>query len=610
MKIVAVRPKSVRTVAGVALAAALLAAPLTQAAWGQSALKTTKVKGHPATDFLSSGGLAAVKGKELSPVSPGTDLFVEPSAPVSESQNRFVNDPCLDPDPAGPFPLNFFDVVQSETSIAIWNGAFGPDRRRIVVGYNDSRGFTTNTGGLSGVAYSTNSGESFIDGGALPPKFPDTGPPPPRGLIFDQYFGDPSVVVNQKTGEFFFAGIYLAPEGYFTMGVSRGTFQSAAPQQSESRANIRCALQPNKFGVPWSPGAFQDRIIWGEPVQAVAPPFLGDGNADFLDKELLFLDQKSGKLYLAYTRFTPEGETPLELVVSTDGETWSPPRVIVPNELDTFNQATMPVVTPTGRVIVAWWSRVFDISDPSFPIIDADIEIAYSDDDGLTWSPEIKVADAEPQGEPLGYNRGRPLILNAPGIAVDLGNDDGKYTTAERARPGFGNVYIAFHRGVTPLPAPRHAKNADIFVARSTDNGASWDAPVQVNDDATATTHIFPTAAVNQNGKVFVSWIDRRRDTVNNVFNDTYAAVSSDLGTTFSPNVRQSDVNGTSWFTRADAAPNQGDYNQSAILNGTDYVLVWSDGRFLPPGRNLAVHRHTKATPDVLFMKARGLTPF
>ena len=35
--------------------------------------------------------------------------------------NVFVNDPCLDPPPTAPFPLNFFRTVQSETEIAVLN---------------------------------------------------------------------------------------------------------------------------------------------------------------------------------------------------------------------------------------------------------------------------------------------------------------------------------------------------------------------------------------------------------------------------------------------------------------------------------------------------------
>lgn len=63
-----------------------------------------------------------------------------------------------------PFPFNFFGVVQSETEIAVLNttGSMG---KKMVVGYNDSFGFDDNRQGLSGYAYSTNGGNTWIDGG-------------------------------------------------------------------------------------------------------------------------------------------------------------------------------------------------------------------------------------------------------------------------------------------------------------------------------------------------------------------------------------------------------------------------------------------------------------
>ena len=75
-------------------------------------------------------------------------------AGTSGGGNAFVNDPCLDPAPTDPFPLNFFDTVQSETEIAVLSSineaddeSDGDDASRevaaglMVAGYNDSRGF-------------------------------------------------------------------------------------------------------------------------------------------------------------------------------------------------------------------------------------------------------------------------------------------------------------------------------------------------------------------------------------------------------------------------------------------------------------------------------------
>jgi hypothetical protein len=94
--------------------------------------------------------------------------------------------------------------------------------------------------------------------------------------------------------------------------------------------------------------------------------------ADALDKEWLYVDQRTGELYVTYTRFGNDGSTPIELVRSFDGgRTWTPPSIIVPNLDDTFNQATQPIVTRTGRVIVTWLST--------------------SRDDGATWGAPVKV---------------------------------------------------------------------------------------------------------------------------------------------------------------------------------------------------------------------------
>jgi hypothetical protein len=320
--------------------------------------------------------------------------------------------------------------------------------------------------------------------------------------------------------------------------------------------------------------------------------------------------------------------------------------VIVPNEPFEFNQATMPFTTPTGRVIVTWHARQFG-ETPPFPEIAQRIEYAYSDDDGVTFSQEQLVAVVRAQGEPPGYNRSRLTILNAPFIFVDRGSDDGVVTAQERRRPGFGNVYITYFDGVTELPqtVPPVAqlpaecrppnvlsrtscnpfvRAARILLSTSTNNGTSFGAPVQVNDDATLTTHVFPSVQANKNGDVYVAWIDRRQDpdpfipgvlapnptpggppvvvsppSGGNTFNDVYAAVSKSFGASFGHNALQTDVS-TSWFTRADAAPNYGDYNSSELLGFNQFVTVWADGRFRPPGGDFA-------TPDFIFTIANGL---
>ena len=184
-----------------------------------------------------------------------------------------------------------------------------------------------------------------------------------------------------------------------------------------------------------------------------------------------------------------------------------------------------------------------------------------------------------------------------PAIAVDKGADDGVFTSTETSRSGFGNVYVTYFSGETPLP--QRSQAADIFVSRSTDNGTTFEAPVQVNDDPGATSHVFPTVQVNRNGSVYAGWLDRRDDPTDNVLTETWASISKDDGVSFGANRVQSDV-ATSWGVRSDARPNFGDYISSDLIGFSTFALIWADGRFRPPGGQAA-------TPDTIFTIAGGL---
>lgn len=628
-----------------------------------------RVKGHAVGRFLSTGGLAARQaalrrqannrgavpralaassGEDEDPLEgliPTDELGIGIITPGSggpsggggngnpgsgsAGKNVFVNDPCLDPPPQAPFPENFLRTVQSETEIAVLNRVKGSGNEEhsrnddgddesegaegsgklMVAGYNDSFGFYNNLQGLSGFSYSTNGGKRWIDGGGLPPLVPSGAPAGTPGS--DAYFGDPVVVVHHRSKTFYYSSIYMLPDGTFSLSVNRGKFRVAPPQGTESKANTRCEGDPAKFGIPDPPAFNRKRIIWERPVVAV--PVI-DPN-DFIDKEWLYVDQRTGELYLAYVRFGADGSTPLELVRSLDGGlTWTPPSVIVPNLIDTFNTAVQPITTPTGRVVVTWFSETFSLSPP-FDDVAHRIQAAYSDNDGATFSAPVLVANVNPQGEPPGYNRGRTQILNVPYIAVDKGKDDGARPGSDdednedrecRSRSGFGNIYIAYFDGKAPLPqTPLRA--GEIHLSRSTNNGASYGPEIKVSDDNTQTSHVFPSVQVNKNGTVFVTWLDRRVDRVRNLLTDTWGTFSNNRGQSFGDNSRITDVS-TDWIARADARPNFGDYNSSTVINFDKFVSIWSDGRFPPPGPltptsggGFTRPANRSATPDSLF---------
>ena len=147
----------------------------------------------------------------------------------------------------------------------------------------------------------------------------------------------------------------------------------------------------------------------------------------------------------------------------------------------------------------------------------------------------------------------------------------------------------------------------DIYLSSSVNDGASWGSPEQVNDDKTKTSHVFSSVQVNQDGLVFVTWIDRRVDPNQNLLSDTYGALSRNHAQSFDKNVRLTDVS-TDWIARTDALPNFGDYNSSEVIDFTSFASIWSDGRFPKPGPlqrtkggGFTRPADQAATPDAIF---------
>lgn len=201
-----------------------------------------------------------------------------------------------------------------------------------------------------------------------------------------------------------------------------------------------------------------------------------------------------GNLYVAWTRFDeygstrPDCRTEIHFSRSTDGaRTFAMPFRISDGvgtclDDDDTVEGAVPSVGPGGEVYVAW-------AGPAGLVIDR------SDDGGLTFGTDRVVA-AMPGGWDLEI-AGLPRSNGMPVTATDVG------TSAQR-----GTVYVCW-------VDTRHG-DPDVFVAASPDRGATWSAPVRVNDDPVGNgrPQFFVWMAVDQStGDLHAVFHDRRDGT-------------------------------------------------------------------------------------------------
>lgn len=130
-----------------------------------------------------------------------------------------------------------------------------------------------------------------------------------------------------------------------------------------------------------------------------------------------------------------------------------------------------------------------------------------------------------------------PRTVNAAPEPIESGNEAGpKIAFGTR-----GEIYLTWTR---PL-----AKKYTGLVrfSRSTDDGATFSAPITVHRDTSEITHGFDALGVDGDGRVFVAWIDKRDREAANARNAPYVASavyyawSNDRGASFEPERKLAD---------------------------------------------------------------------
>src|SRR5438874_3217737 len=218
------------------------------------------------------------------------------------------------------------------------------------------------------------------------------------------------------------------------------------------------------------------------------------------------------------------------------------------------------------------------------------VQFQRSTDGGVTWQPPIDIPN-EPTTGTLDVDTNGNLFIGGEGFSpfycvrsmnsqfwgqtptfdqitqVDMGcviggfggiNPDGLWgqlflTIDHSGTATNNNIYML----ASVVPPGR--STTDVMFVRSTDDGATFSAPVKVNDDPVNPSkwHWFGTFSVAPNGRLDAVWYDTRNAS-NNTDSQLFYSFSTDTGATWSANVAVSNS-----FNPFEGYPNQdkiGDY--------------------------------------------------
>lgn len=273
-----------------------------------------------------------------------------------------------------------FNSGQSEVSIA----AFGSN---VVAAWNDGEGFNFG-GSTQGYAYSSNGGLSWVDGG-----FPPT-------TSVGTWTSDPQVVVNEKTGAFYFAALCEPTATTNGIGVVKGTFAGGV-------------------------------LTWGTPRVVIS----ANNTFAIYDKEWLAADSTTGNLYLIYARFSVVGgvitsnRIDLQRNTGDNAIAWDAPITLSSPSDAGLVQGPRVAAGPAGEVWTTWNAIGF---------VDVDfMRVRKAPAGGTSFAAEVTAASEFTNfgsGAP-GFNRGVGFAF--PALAVDRTNG-----------PNRGRAYLAWNESL------------------------------------------------------------------------------------------------------------------------------------------------------------------
>jgi hypothetical protein len=357
--------------------------------------------------------------------------------------------------------------------------------------------------------------------------------PPPATTNGTDFGSDPGVAFDTR-GNVYYS--YIVVFFNRTFGSIQGTEMAVA----KSSDGGKTWPQVTFFNFNSGSGKFNDKPMIAVDTNPASP---------FRDSVYVAWDNASNKNgkssannALLFSRSTDGGKT-FSAPIAVNTLTGGPNSVI----------GADPFVGPNGEVYVAW----HDVQNNR-------LMVNRSFDGGATFGQQTTISPTViPFAAAIPPQASRGALLY-PACGAD-----------QSTGPHRGTLYCSW-MDETP------SNGTDIFVARSTDKGQSWRAPVRVNDD--------PAGVVKDQfnqwlsvdpitGAIDVSWNDPRNDPADTK-TDILASDSTNGGVSFARNAKvttaMSDESAANPF--ADAGNQYGDYEGIVAYGGTVHP-IWTDGR-------------------------------
>ena len=210
------------------------------------------------------------------------------------------------------------------------------------------------------------------------------------------------------------------------------------------------------------------------------------------DKQWLAIDTNPasphyGRIYAMWTLFVRNPSAIFESHADaqpdgTHGD-WSTPQILPTVSGKRWDSYMLPHVAPDGTV---WTTTTNNPQKQGFS--QADVSLIWSEDGGSSWQGPLSVAKgiSVPTYKNTTFREG---ILNTFAVGpIKVGGHYPLYVSYEDGGSGLSNVYLL----------------------ASYDGGATWSAPVLVNDNPGPTEALQPNLEVAPNGTVAVAFYDRR----------------------------------------------------------------------------------------------------